>query len=146
MPERWPVRAPADRPGRNPRSAREQGGGKRPVKTEGTGVIPAVMSVLAELDQTQAELQSEFPGWRIWYVYRPGAVSWAARREPVLNTQSAEDLRTAILKVVASDDRGASEVLEDFSTLPASHQGGYDDSEDTLDLLSVVADEGTEDG
>jgi hypothetical protein len=27
----------------------------------------------------------------------------------------------------------------------ASHQGGYDDPEDTLDLLSAIADEGTED-
>jgi hypothetical protein len=116
---------------------------ERPVKTEGTGAIPAVMSVLAELDQTQAE--SEFPGWRIWYVYRPGAVSWAARREPVLNTQSAEDLRVTILKVVAVDDGDGVKVLEDISALPASRQGGYDDPEDALDLLSVIADEGTED-
>lgn len=115
------------------------------MKTDGTGVIPAVMSVLAELDQTQAELQSEFPGWRIWYVYRPGRVSWAARREPVLNTQSAGDLRAAIVKVLASDDGQVSEVLEDISVPLASHQGSYDDPEDTLDLLSVIADEGTED-
>jgi hypothetical protein len=95
------------------------GGGRRPVKTEGTGAIPAVMSVLAELDQTQAELQSEFPGWRIWYVYRPGLVSWAARREPVLNTQSAEDLRVAILKVRASHDEDVSKVLPCGGILPA---------------------------
>lgn len=119
--------------------------GSRPVKTEGTDVIPAVMSVLAELDQTQAELQSEFPGWRIWYVYRPGAVSWAARREPVLNTQSAEDLRAAILKVAASDDGNVSKVLEDISAPLASRQRGCSDPEDTLDLLSVIANEGTED-
>src|ERR1700733_8503503 len=103
------------------------------------------MSVLAELDQTQAELQNEFPGWRIWYVYRPGRVSWAARREPVLNTQSAGDLRTAIVKVLARDGGQVSEVLEDISVPLASHQGGYGDPEDTLDLLSVIADEGTED-
>jgi hypothetical protein len=42
------------------------------MKADGPDVIPAVMSVLAELDQAQAELQSEFPGLRIWYVYRPG--------------------------------------------------------------------------
>lgn len=105
------------------------------MKTDETGVIPAVMSVLAELDRTQAELQSEFPGWRIWYVYRPGNVSWAARPEPVLNTQSAEDLRAAIAKVLAND--GGDPLVSD--------QGGYDDPEDTLDLLSVIADEGTED-
>jgi hypothetical protein len=105
------------------------------MKTGETGVIPAVMSVLAELDRTQAELQSEFPGWRIWYVYRPGNVSWAARPEPVLNTQSAEDLRAAIAKVLAND--GGDPLVSD--------QGGYDDPEDRLDLLSVIADEGTED-
>ena len=103
------------------------------MKTGDTGVIPTAMSVLAELDQTQAELQSEFPGWRIWYVYRPGNVSWAARPEPVLNTQSAEDLRAAIAKVLAND--GGDPLVSD--------QGGYDDPEDTLDLLSVIADEGT---
>lgn len=105
------------------------------MKTGETGVIPAVMSVLAELDRTQAELQSEFPGWRIWYVYRPGNVSWAARPEPVLNTQSAEDLRAAIAKVLASD--GGDPFVSD--------EGGYGDPEDTLDLLSVIADEGAED-
>jgi hypothetical protein len=115
------------------------------MNTDGTGVIPAVMSVLAELDQTQAELQREFPGWRIWYVYRPGKVSWAARREPVLNTQSAEDLRAAILKVLARDDGDASKALEDILAPLASHQGGYDDPEDALDLLSVIADEGIKD-
>ena len=64
--------------------------------------------------QTQAELQSEFPGWRIWYVYRPGKVSWAARPEPLLNTQSAEDLRAAIAKVLANDSGDVSKVLEDI--------------------------------
>jgi hypothetical protein len=103
------------------------------------------MSVLAELDQTQAELQGDFPGWRIWYVYRPGAVSWAARREPVLNTQSAEDLRAAILNVLASNDKDASKVLEGKCAPLVSHQGGYDDPEDTLDLLSVITDGCTED-
>ena len=96
--------------------------GARTVKTGDTGVIPAATSVLAELDQTQAELQSEFPGWRIWYVYRPGKVSWAARPEPLLNTQSAEDLRAAIAKVLANDSGDVSK-----------------------DLLSMIADEGTED-
>ena len=105
------------------------------MNTGDVGVIPAVMSVLAELDRTQAELQSEFPGWRIWYVYRPGNVSWAGRPEPLLNTQSAEDLRAAIAKVLAND--GGDPLVSD--------QGGYDDPEDTLDLLSVIADEGTED-
>jgi hypothetical protein len=100
-----------------------------------TGVIPAVMSALAELDQTQAALQSEFPGWRVWYVYRPGKVSWAARREPLLNTQSAEDLRAAIAKVLANDDEDVSEVPEATGDPLVSRQGGYDDPEDTLDLL-----------
>jgi hypothetical protein len=37
------------------------------------------------------------------------------------------------------------EVLEDIGDPLVSRQGGYDDPEDTLDLLSVIADEGTED-
>jgi hypothetical protein len=115
------------------------------VKTEVNATMPAVMSVLAELDQTQAKLQSEFPGWRIWYVYRPGAVSWAARREPVLNTQSAEDLRAAILKVAASDEGDLSKVLDGISVPLASNQGADDNLEDAPDLLSMTAAEGTED-
>lgn len=110
-----------------------------------TGVFPAAMSVLAELDQTQAELQSEFPGWRIWYVYRAGAVSWAARREPVLNTQSAGDLRAAMLKVTASDDGDVSKVLEDIGAPLAVSPEGWDDLQDTSDLLSVLADQSAED-
>ena len=62
------------------------------------------MSVLAELDQAQADLQNEFPGWRIWYVYRPDVITWAAQREPVLNTPSAEDLRAAIKKTLANNE------------------------------------------
>jgi hypothetical protein len=104
-----------------------------------------VMSVLAKLDQTQAELQKEFPGWRIWYVYRPDRVSWAARREPVLNTQSAEGLRAAIGKVLADDGGDAGDTLGDISDPIASHQGDNDDPEDALDLLSVITGEGTED-
>lgn len=61
-----------------------------------------MMSVIAELDQTQAELEKEFPGWRIWYVYRANGITWAAQREPVLNTRSAGDLRAAILKILGT--------------------------------------------
>lgn len=78
------------------------------MRRQGSGANFSVMSVLAELDQTQAELQNEFPGWRIWYVYRPGVVTWAAQREPVLNTRSAEDLRAAIRKILARNDRNDS--------------------------------------
>jgi hypothetical protein len=110
------------------------------MKTGDTGVIPAAMSVLARLDQTQAELQSEFPGWRIWYVYRPGNVSWAARPEPLLNTQSAEDLRAAIAKVLANDGRDVSKVLEDIGDPLVSRQEGYDDPEDTLVMSHDIPD------
>lgn len=79
-----------------------------PIKPEGSGASFTVMSVLAELDQTQAELQNEFPGWRIWYVYRPGAITWGAQRTPVLNTRSVEDLRAAIQKILARNDRNES--------------------------------------
>jgi len=75
-----------------------------PIKPEGSGTSSTIMSVLAELDQTQAELRNEFPGWRIWYVYRPGRITWAAQREPVLNTRSAEDLRSAIQRTLAGND------------------------------------------
>lgn len=109
-----------------------------------TGVVPAAMSVLAELDQTQAELQSEFPGWRIWYVYRADAVSWAARREPVLNTKSAGDLRAAMLKVTASDDGGVGKVLEDLDAPLAVKPEGWVDPQDTSDLLAVLADQSAE--
>jgi hypothetical protein len=103
------------------------------------------MSLLAELDQTQAELQNEFPGWRIWYVYRPSRITWAAQREPVLNTQSAEDLRAAIRKILARNDRNGSEVLENVRALLASHLRRCGDPQGTLDILAVIAGEGTED-
>lgn len=112
---------------------------------DGTNAIPAPMSVLAELDQIQAELQNEFPGWRIWYVYRSDKVSWGARREPVLNAQSAGDLRTAIGKVLANEDGDVSEVLEDISVSIASDDESSGDPEDALDLISLVADEGSAD-
>jgi hypothetical protein len=115
------------------------------VKTEGGGPSSTVMSVLAELDHTQAELQKEFPGWRIWYVYRTSGISWAAQREPMLNTRSAEDLRAAILKILARNDGNDSEVLGDVRALLASHQRGYDDPRDTLDVLAVIVGEGAED-
>jgi hypothetical protein len=66
----------------------------------GTGVIPAVMYVLAELDQTQADLQSDFPSWRIWYVYRVAEFTAPG---------------PAILKVVTSHDGDVSKVLEDIN-------------------------------
>jgi len=103
------------------------------------------MSVLAELDQTQAKLQSEFPGWRVWYVYRADAVSWAARREPVLNTQSAGDLRAAILQVLASDDGDVSQVLEGIGAPLAVNPEGWDDPQDMSNLLSVLADQSAKD-
>jgi hypothetical protein len=39
----------------------------------------------------------------------------------------------------------STKVLEDIGATLASHQGGYDDPGDALDLLSVIADEGTKD-
>ncbi len=115
------------------------------MKTEGSGPSSTVMSVLAELDQTQAELQKEFPGWRIWYVYRPSGITWAAQREPVLNTRSAEDLRAAIQKVLAHNDRNDRKVLGDVRALLAIHRMGRDDPQETLDMIAVIVGEGTED-
>lgn len=47
--------------------------------------------------------------------------------------------------MLANDSGDVSKVLEDVGDPLASRQGGYDDPDDTLDLLSVIADEGTED-
>lgn len=102
-----------------------------------------VISVLAELDQARAQLQKEFPGWRIWYVYHPDAITWAAQREPVLNTPSAEDLRAAIQRALARNDNDDLEVLEDRIPL-ASDRWDYDDTQDTTDTLTVIAGKGSE--
>jgi hypothetical protein len=104
-----------------------------------------VMSLLAELDQIQAGLQKEFPGWRLWYVYRASGITWAAQREPVLNTRSAEDLRAAIQKILARNDRNDRKVLGDVRALLASHRLGCDDPQETLDMIAVIVGEGTED-
>jgi hypothetical protein len=75
-------------------------------EAERTGASPIVIGLLAELDRTLAELMNEFPGWRIWYVYHPDAITWCAQRMPVLNTRSAEDLGAAIRKAMARNDTG----------------------------------------
>jgi hypothetical protein len=59
------------------------------------------MNLLAQLDPIQGKLQEEFPGWRIWYVYRDGKATWGGQREPVLNTQTPDELRKAIRKIQA---------------------------------------------
>ena len=76
-------------------------------------------------------------------MYRPDRVSWAARREPVLNTQSAQDLRAVILKALALDGKNDSKAQEDSGATLATYQRDNEDSQDTPDLL-VTADGPTE--
>lgn len=57
------------------------------------------MSFLTELDERKQRLQEEHPGWQVWYV--PNAnrtVTWCARREPLLNACSPEELAEAIVQ------------------------------------------------
>jgi hypothetical protein len=50
-----------------------------------------------------------------------------------------------MLKVTASDDGDVSKVLEDIGAPLAVNPEGWDDPQDTSDLLSVLADQSTED-
>jgi hypothetical protein len=60
------------------------------------------MSYLGEMDQQKRLLEEQHPGWRVWYVpHLDRTVTWCARREPVLNEASPEDLSEAIRKVEA---------------------------------------------
>jgi hypothetical protein len=50
-----------------------------------------------------------------------------------------------MLKVTASDDGDVSKVLEDIGAPLAVSPEGWDDLQDTSDLLSVLADQSAED-
>ena len=54
-------------------------------------------SFLGALDREKAELEERHPGWQIWYVpHLDRTVTWCARRNPLLNEASPEDLSAAI--------------------------------------------------
>jgi hypothetical protein len=58
-------------------------------------------SYLTMLDERKYELEQDNPGWQIWYV--PHAVdksaTWCARRHPLLNADSPEQLQKLIDQV-----------------------------------------------
>ena len=52
---------------------------------------------LSDLDAIRDSLMARFPGWQIWYVpHLDRTVTWCARRNPLLNENSPEDLAHAI--------------------------------------------------
>jgi hypothetical protein len=57
----------------------------------------SALSLLERLDRTRRELQEEYPGWQIWYVFhRDGSTTRHARPNPWLNAPSPDDLRKLI--------------------------------------------------
>jgi hypothetical protein len=54
-------------------------------------------SYLTELDQRKQGLELDNPGWQIWYVpHNDRTVTWCARPQPLLNTDSPEQLQKLI--------------------------------------------------
>ena len=52
------------------------------------------------------ELQNDYPGWQIWYVFHPdGSATWHARPNPWLNAPSPDDLRKLINRANQQTDR-----------------------------------------
>jgi hypothetical protein len=57
----------------------------------------SALTLLEKLDRMRRELQDEYPGWRIWYVFHhDGSATWHGRPNPWLNAPSADDLRMLI--------------------------------------------------
>jgi len=60
------------------------------------------VSYLTELDRIKDELEKRHPGWQVWYVpHLDRTVTWCARRLPLLNEASPEDLSEAITRAEA---------------------------------------------
>ncbi len=54
-------------------------------------------SFLTELDESMHELRRDNPGWQIWYVpHTDRTVTWCARPQPLINTDSPEQLQKLI--------------------------------------------------
>jgi len=54
------------------------------------------------------ELQNDYPGWQIWYVFHhDGSATWHARPNPWLNAPSPDDLRKLISQANPLTDRDA---------------------------------------
>lgn len=82
----------------------------------------SALSLLGELDRMQRELQDDYPGWQIWYVFnRDGSATWHARPKPWLSAPSPDDLRKLISQVHPQTDRdAASGALKRDAGLPSS--------------------------
>ncbi len=56
--------------------------------------------VLSVLDERKAELERDYPGWRIWFVPRvTGDVRWCAQQLPLLNEDSPDHLAESMTEV-----------------------------------------------
>ena len=54
------------------------------------------------------ELQNDYPGWQIWYVFHhDGSATWHARPNPWLNAPNPDDLRKLISQANPRTDRDA---------------------------------------
>ena len=72
---------------------------------DGPRVSEGARIVLSVLDQAKAELEHDFPGWRIWYVPRTsGPTRWCAQRLPLLHEDRPEWLAQAMADVEAGKD------------------------------------------
>jgi len=60
----------------------------------------SALTLLEELDRMRRELQDDYPGWQIWYVFHhDGSATWHGRPNPWLNAPSPDDLRKLISQV-----------------------------------------------
>jgi hypothetical protein len=72
----------------------------------------SALSLLEELDQIRRELQNEYPGWQIWYVFHhDGPATWHARPKPWLNAPSPDDLRKLISQANPHTDADAAAIV-----------------------------------
>jgi hypothetical protein len=81
----------------------------------------SALSLLEELDRMRRELQNDYPGWQIWYVFHhDGSATWHARPNPWLNAPSPDDLRKLISQANSRTDRdeASGALKEPASALP----------------------------
>jgi hypothetical protein len=69
------------------------------------------MSLLHSLDVNLATLKKKHPGWNIWFVphAHDGSVTWCARPEPLINTDTPEHLSQEI--EMAEKDRKPADTI-----------------------------------
>jgi hypothetical protein len=87
------------------------------------GDTMSLLHMLDELDRMQRLLEEEFPECKIGYAYRPGHVIWSAQIGPVLNANSPDALRAAIMRAYAEVLGKISGRPQDASS-PDSGRGG----------------------